>query len=169
MEARIQPMRLQEARLHPMEAGSHLKPYQSISCSILQLLEPFGNRLETVWRPESSPGKPGSQLKPYQSVSCSILEPFGNRLETVWRTESSPGGSRRPDFAPWKQVLTSHPISQSVVRFYNCLNRLETVWKPFGGQNPAQEAQGGQTSHLEAGSRLKPYQSVSQLFDFTIV
>ena len=36
----------------------------------------------------------------------------------------------------------------------NCLNRLETVWKPFGGQNPTQEAPGGKGRACTGGMLL---------------
>ena len=119
--------------------------------------------METVWRTESSPGSsrrpdftPGSDshLKPYQSVSCSILqlfETFGNRFETAWKpfggqnpAQEAPGGQTSP-----LEAGSHLKPYQSVVRFCNCLNRLETVLKPLGNQNPAQETPGGQTSPLE--------------------
>ena len=87
--------------------------------------------------------------------SCSILQlfkPLGNRLNPA------PGSSRRPDSTPGSRFSFETLQFSSVGQFYNCLNRLGTT------RIQLQEAPGGQTPLLEAGSHLNPIQSVQFSF-----
>ena len=86
-------------------------------------------------------------------------------LSTGWQPlESSFRKFQEASFHSWKQVPleTLQSVSQSVVQFYNCVNRLGTA------RIQLQEAPGGQIPLLEAGSHLKPYSQSVQLFNFTI-